>query len=67
MRGGRSRSRSDGEAVSRLGSRAVDFKLTDEQRDFVAAIRDFCERGCGNQEKREQPTNRWVASVTLGL
>ena len=36
--------------------RAVDFKLTDEQRDFVAAIRDFCERECGTQEKREQLT-----------
>jgi alkylation response protein AidB-like acyl-CoA dehydrogenase len=34
----------------------VDFKLTDEQRDFVAAIRDFCERECGTQEKREQLT-----------
>ena len=45
----------------------MDFKLTDEQRDFVAAIRDFCERECGTQEKREQLTNRWVASVTLGL
>jgi alkylation response protein AidB-like acyl-CoA dehydrogenase len=34
----------------------VDFKLTDEQRDFVAAIRDFCERECGTQEQREQLT-----------
>jgi isovaleryl-CoA dehydrogenase len=34
----------------------VDFKLTDEQRDFVSAIRDFCERECGTQEKREQLT-----------
>jgi isovaleryl-CoA dehydrogenase len=34
----------------------VDFKLTDEQRDFVAAIRDFCQRECGTQEKREQLT-----------
>jgi alkylation response protein AidB-like acyl-CoA dehydrogenase len=34
----------------------VDFKLSDEQRDFVSAIRDFCERECGTQEKREQLT-----------
>src|SRR5512132_1407901 len=39
-----------------LGWRAVDFKLSDEQRDFVSAIRDFCERECGTQEKREQLT-----------
>jgi isovaleryl-CoA dehydrogenase len=36
---------------------AVDFALTDEQRDFVAAIRDFCARECGSQEKREALTN----------
>jgi isovaleryl-CoA dehydrogenase len=35
----------------------VDFKLTDEQRDFVSAIRDFCQRECGSQEQREQLTN----------
>ena len=34
----------------------MDFKLTDEQRDFVAAIRDFCERECGTREKREELT-----------
>jgi isovaleryl-CoA dehydrogenase len=34
----------------------MDFSLTDEQRDFVAAIRDFCERECGTQEKRERLT-----------
>jgi alkylation response protein AidB-like acyl-CoA dehydrogenase len=34
----------------------VDFKLTDEQRDFVAAIRDFCQRECGTQEQRERLT-----------
>ena len=27
----------------------VDFALTDEQSDFVAAIRDFCERECGTR------------------
>ena len=34
----------------------MDFKLTDEQRDFVAAIRDFCEREAGTPEKREALT-----------
>ncbi len=34
----------------------MDFSLTDEQDDFVAAIRDFCRRECGTQERREQLT-----------
>src|ERR1044072_1762909 len=34
----------------------MDFSLTDEQQDFVAAIRDFCERECGTQEPRERLT-----------
>ena len=34
----------------------MDFSLTDEQQDFVAAIRDFCERECGTQEQREKLT-----------
>ena len=34
----------------------MDFKLTDEQRDFVSTIRDFCERECCAQEKRDQFT-----------
>jgi isovaleryl-CoA dehydrogenase len=38
----------------------VDFKLTDEQRHFVSAIRDFCERECGSQEKREQLTKNYT-------
>jgi isovaleryl-CoA dehydrogenase len=35
----------------------MDFSLTDEQRDFVEAIRDFCRRECGTQEQRERLTN----------
>ena len=35
-------------------SRAVDFALTDEQQDFVAAIRDFCKREVGTSEQRER-------------
>ena len=35
----------------------MDFSLTDEQRDFVAAIRDFCARECGTPEQRERLTS----------
>ena len=35
----------------------MDFSLTDEQQDFVAAIRDFCQRECGTSEQRERLTN----------
>jgi alkylation response protein AidB-like acyl-CoA dehydrogenase len=35
----------------------VDFSFTDEQRDFAAAIRDFCARECGKPEQRERLTN----------
>jgi alkylation response protein AidB-like acyl-CoA dehydrogenase len=35
---------------------AVDFSLSDEQQDFVAAIRDFCARECGTQDQRERLT-----------
>src|SRR5512132_1082381 len=35
----------------------MDFALTDEQRHFVAAIRDFCERECGTPEQRQRLTN----------
>ena len=38
----------------------MDFKLTDEQRDFVAAIRDFCKRECGTSEQREKLTNGYT-------
>ncbi|HEY1355169.1 MAG TPA: acyl-CoA dehydrogenase family protein [Solirubrobacterales bacterium] len=34
----------------------MDFALSDEQRDFVDAIRRFCERECGTQEQREELT-----------
>jgi isovaleryl-CoA dehydrogenase len=34
----------------------MDFSLTDEQRNFVAAIRDFCQRECGTSEQREKLT-----------
>ena len=37
----------------------MDFSLTDEQQDFVAAIRDFCERECGTQEQRKRLTDEY--------
>jgi isovaleryl-CoA dehydrogenase len=45
----------------------VDFKLSDEQRDFVSAIRDFCRRECGTQEQREQLTNHHTEHHNAGL
>jgi len=40
----------------------MDFSLTDEQRDFVAAIRDFCARECGTLEQRERLTGGYAHS-----
>jgi isovaleryl-CoA dehydrogenase len=45
----------------------VDFKLTDEQRDFVSAIRDFCERECGTPEQREQLTDHHTELHNAGI
>ena len=38
----------------------MDFSLTDEQNDFVAAIRDFCARECGTSEQRERLTDGYA-------
>ena len=38
----------------------MDFTFTDEQRDFAAAIRDFCARECGKPEQRERLTNGYT-------
>ena len=35
----------------------MDFALSDEQKDFVDAIRDFCDRECGTQDQRERLTD----------
>jgi isovaleryl-CoA dehydrogenase len=35
----------------------VDFALADEQKDFVDAIRDFCDRECGTPDQRERLTD----------
>ena len=45
----------------------MDFSLTDEQRDFVAAIRDFCRRECGTQEQREKLTEGYTEAHNDGL
>ena len=37
----------------------MDFALTHEQEDFVAALRDFCARECGTQEQRDKLTDGW--------
>jgi isovaleryl-CoA dehydrogenase len=37
----------------------VDFALSDEQSDFVDAIRDFCDRECGTQDQRERLTDSY--------
>jgi isovaleryl-CoA dehydrogenase len=38
----------------------MDFKLSDEQRDFVEAIRDFCRRELGTPEQRERITDGYT-------
>jgi isovaleryl-CoA dehydrogenase len=45
----------------------VDFKLTDEQRDFSAAIRDFCKRECGPAEQREKLTSGYTELHNDGI
>ena len=46
-----------------LRSPAVDFKLTDEQNDFVAAIRDFC-RARGRHRREARGADRGLHSST---
>jgi alkylation response protein AidB-like acyl-CoA dehydrogenase len=45
----------------------VDFSLTDEQSDFVAAIRDFCKRETGTSEQRERLTNGYSESHSFEI
>ena len=45
----------------------MDFKLTDEQRDFAAAIRDFCKRECGTAEQREKLTSGYTELHNDGI
>jgi len=37
----------------------VDFSLTDEQEDFVDAIRRFCDHECGTPDQRERLTDSY--------
>jgi alkylation response protein AidB-like acyl-CoA dehydrogenase len=45
----------------------MDFSITDEQQDFVAAIRDFCARECGTAEQREKLTEGYSEAHNEGL
>jgi alkylation response protein AidB-like acyl-CoA dehydrogenase len=45
----------------------MDFALSDEQRDFVAAIRDFCARECGTPEQRERLTAGYTEAHSAEL
>ncbi|HZO07012.1 MAG TPA: acyl-CoA dehydrogenase family protein [Solirubrobacterales bacterium] len=38
----------------------MDFALSDEQNDFVDAIRNFCDRECGTQDQRERLTEGYA-------
>ncbi len=43
-----------------LGSSAVDFTLTDEQEDFVDALRRFCDHELGTPDQRERLTESYT-------
>ena len=45
----------------------MDFALSDEQQDFVAAIRDFCQRECGTSEQREKLTSGYSEAHNADL
>jgi alkylation response protein AidB-like acyl-CoA dehydrogenase len=45
----------------------MDFALSDEQQDFVDAIRSFCERECGTQEQRERLTDGYAEHHNFDL
>ena len=45
----------------------MDFSLTDEQSDFVASIRDFCQRECGTPEQRSGLTEGYQHLHNQGL
>jgi isovaleryl-CoA dehydrogenase len=45
----------------------LDFALSEEQQDFAAAIRDFCERECGTPEQREKLTNGYTEAHNSDL
>jgi isovaleryl-CoA dehydrogenase len=47
----------EGVTSSSLVPGFVDFALSDEQKDFVGAIRNFCDRECGTPDQRERLTD----------
>jgi alkylation response protein AidB-like acyl-CoA dehydrogenase len=45
----------------------VDFALSDEQNDFVDAIRNFCDRECGTQDQRERLTEGYTEHHSFAI
>ncbi|WP_354697744.1 Acyl-CoA dehydrogenase [Paraconexibacter sp. AEG42_29] len=45
----------------------MSLTLTDEQRDFAAAVRDFCQREAGTREQRDQLTNNFADPHNVDL
>jgi alkylation response protein AidB-like acyl-CoA dehydrogenase len=45
----------------------VDFALSDEQNDFVDAIRNFCDRECGTQDQRERLTEGYTERHSFAI
>ena len=45
----------------------MDFALTDEQSDFVDAIRNFCDRECGTQDQRERLTEGYTEHHSFAI
>jgi len=45
----------------------VDFSLSDEQNDFVDAIRNFCDRECGTQDQRERLTEGYTERHSVDI
>src|SRR2546430_12655718 len=45
----------------------MDFALSDEQQDCVAAIHDFCQRECGTAEQRERLTAGYTEAHSAEL
>src|SRR5256885_10444087 len=45
----------------------MDFALSDEQQDFVAAVHDFCRRECGTAEQRERLTAGYTEAHSAEL
>jgi alkylation response protein AidB-like acyl-CoA dehydrogenase len=53
--------------MTTVSTAAPDSRFTDEQRDFQAAIRDFCAREVGTKEQRERLTNSYTELHNQGI